>query len=132
MRTVKHPKNKENLEFCLQNLLCGKLTLKQAAKISGYNPSYLSVKKKEYKQKGSKALVNGHTGMKSKNKVPADVKKKIELCIYKNGMKALVDGVYYPVTLRGTLQDGIDETMSQSLKNIIYDYMLTDCKKTCA
>lgn len=77
MRTVKHPKNKENLEFCLQNLLCGKLTLKQAAKISGYNPSYLSVKKKEYKQKGSKALVNGHTGMKSKNKVPADVKKKI-------------------------------------------------------
>lgn len=56
----------------------------------------------------------------------------IELCIYKDGMKALVDGIYYPVTLRDNLQDGIGETMSTSLKNIIYEYMLTDCKKICA
>ncbi len=47
-------------------------------------------------------------------------------------MKALVDGIFYPVTLRDNLQDGIGETMSTSLKNIIYEYMLTDCKKTCA
>ena len=47
-------------------------------------------------------------------------------------MKALVDGIFYPVTLRDNLQDGIGETMSTSLKNIVYEYMLTDCKKICA
>ena len=47
-------------------------------------------------------------------------------------MKALVDGKYYPVVLRDVLQDGIGETMSVSLKNIIEKYLLTDCKRSCA
>jgi hypothetical protein len=71
-------------------------------------------------------------GYKFSVNAPNIAKRKIELCIYKDGMKACVDGVYYPVTLRDTLQDGIDETMSVSLKNIIYEYMLTDCKQKCA
>ena len=71
-------------------------------------------------------------GYKFSISAPDIAKRKIELCIYKDGMKALIDGVFYPVTLRDNLQDGIGETMSTSLKNIIYEYMLTDCKKICA
>ena len=71
-------------------------------------------------------------GYKFSISAPYIAKKKIELCIYKDGMKALVDGIFYPVTLRDNLQDGIGETMSTSLKNIVYEYMLTDCKKICA
>lgn len=71
-------------------------------------------------------------GYKFSVNAPNIVKKKIELCIYKDGIKALVDGTYHTVTLRDTLQDGIDETMSTSLKNIIYRYLLSDCKTSCA
>ena len=71
-------------------------------------------------------------GYKFSISAPNIAKRKIELCIYKDCMKALVDGTFYPVTLRDTLQDGIDEKMSASLKNIIYQYMLTDAKKLSA
>lgn len=71
-------------------------------------------------------------GYKFSVNAPNIAKKKIKLCIYKDGVKAFVDGAYYPVILRDALQDGIDETMSTSLKNIIYRYLLSDCKTSCA
>ena len=51
---------------------------------------------------------------------------------FENRARQLKSLGYYPVTLRDNLQDGIGETMSTSLKNIVYEYMLTDCKKICA
>ena len=47
-------------------------------------------------------------------------------------IKAIVDGTFYPVSLKDNIQDGVDEKMSTSLKNIIYEYMLSDCKRICA
>ena len=59
-------------------------------------------------------------------------KKKIELCVYKNGIKAFLGGKYYSLVLKDKLQDGIGETMSISLRNIIAETMLSDCKQNCA
>ena len=71
-------------------------------------------------------------GYKFQIEAPHCAKKKIQLCIYKNGIKALVDGVYRSVRLLEDLTDGIGEQMSTSLKNIIYQYMLTDAKRASA
>lgn len=71
-------------------------------------------------------------GYKFQIEAPHCVKKKIQLCIYKNGIKALVDGVYHSVKLLEDLTDGIGEQMSISLKNIIHQYMLTDAKRVSA
>ena len=71
-------------------------------------------------------------GYKFSIKAPDIAKRKVELCIYKDGIKAIVDGTFYPVSLKDNIQDGVDEKMSTSLKNIIYEYMLSDCKRICA
>lgn len=71
-------------------------------------------------------------GYKFQILAPDCARKKIDLCIYKDGMKALVDGVYYKIKPMEDITDGIDERMSVSLKNIICQYMLTDVKKICA
>ena len=105
MRTIKHPKNKDGLEYLLQELIEGNYTLNQVASITGYTPQHLSALKKKYKKFGPKAFVNGHKGMKAKNKVPADVRKKI-VDVYKTDfpginfhffLKALNDyyGIHY-------------------------------------
>jgi hypothetical protein len=59
-------------------------------------------------------------------------RKKIELCIYKDCIKAYMDGKFYAVRLLDELTDGIGETMSVSLKNLIYQYMYSDAKQISA
>lgn len=86
----------------------------------------------KFERTSDNAGVISFQGYKFSISAPNIAKRKIELCIYKDGMKALVDGVYYPVTFRDTLQDGLGEKMSTSLKNIINQYMQTDVKKMCA
>ncbi|WP_433071981.1 ISNCY family transposase [Treponema vincentii] len=71
-------------------------------------------------------------GYKFQIEAPHCAKKTIEICVYKDGIKALVDGMYHSVKLLENLTDGIGEQMSTSLKNIIYQYMLTDAKKVSA
>lgn len=71
-------------------------------------------------------------GYKFQIEAPHCAKKTIEICVYKDSIKALVDGMYYSVKLLENLTDGIGEQMSTSLKNIIYQYMLTDAKKVSA
>ena len=44
----------------------------------------------------------------------------------------MIDDVYYPVELQDDITDGIDEKMSEALKDIIYQYMYTDAKKISA
>lgn len=61
---------------------------------------------------------------------PKCEKQKIELCIYKDGIKAHFNGKYYPVQILDELTGGIGESMSDSLKNIISQYMLSDAKKS--
>lgn len=82
MRTIKHPHNRENLDMYLQGLIDEKFTLKQVAQVTGYTIPHLSVMKRNFKKRGVKSLINGHKGMKSKNKVPKKIKKKI-IDIYK-------------------------------------------------
>ena len=77
MRTVKHPHDRENLAYYLQGLIDNKYTLDQVSRITGYTKSHLCVLKGRFKKKGEKVLINGHKGMKPKNTVPDDVKKKI-------------------------------------------------------
>ena len=57
---------------------------------------------------------------------------KIELCIFKDKLMALLNGKYLPVYLVDELTCGIGETMSESTKEVISKYMLTDCKKVSA
>ena len=59
-------------------------------------------------------------------------KKKIELCIFKDSIKALVNGKIYKIRPLEDFTSGIGETMSESLKNVIYQYMYTDAKKLSA
>ena len=47
MRTIKHPKNKENFEFYIKGLQDGNFTLKQVAFITGYSTTqHTNIKKK--------------------------------------------------------------------------------------
>lgn len=55
--------------------------------------------------------------------------RDIEICINCNGLKACIDGKYYPMEMLDDLTGGIGEAMSDSLKEIIYKYMYTDSKK---
>lgn len=71
-------------------------------------------------------------GYKFHVKAPHCACRDIELCIFKDGIKALIDDVYYPVELQDDITDGIDEKMSEALKDIIYQYMYTDAKKISA
>jgi len=68
-------------------------------------------------------------GYKFRVNAPKCEKKKIELCIYKNAVRAKFNGNYYGVELLDELTGGIGETMSESLKNIISRYMLSDAKR---
>ena len=77
MREIKHPKNKDKLEYYIQGLIEQKYTLKEVANLTGYTTSHLCVLKKQYKERGKETFENGHKGMESKNKVPDDIKKKI-------------------------------------------------------
>ena len=65
-------------------------------------------------------------------KAPHCVCRDIEICINCDGIKACVDGKYYPMEILDELTGGIGEAMSDSLKEIIYKYMYTDAKKISA
>ena len=68
MRTIKHPKNKENFEFYIKGLTTGDFTLKQVASITGYSTRQLTNIKKRYSKQGAKAFENKHKGMKPKKR----------------------------------------------------------------
>ena len=82
MRTIKYPKNKENLEFYINGLLNNTFTLNQVAYITGYSTRQLTRLKSKYQKVGRIAFVNGHRGIKAKNKITNDTKTKI-IDIYK-------------------------------------------------
>ena len=77
MRTIKHPKNKENFEFYIRGLLTGDFTLKQVSFITGYSTRQLTNIKKKYAKQGAKAFENRHKGMKPKNRIPNNIKRQI-------------------------------------------------------
>ena len=58
--------------------------------------------------------------------------QNFELCIFKDGIKALIDNTYYDVKLEDEITDVLGERMSGALKNIITKYMYSDVKKICA
>lgn len=60
-------------------------------------------------------------------RAPHCAKRKIDLCIYKDKIMVLLDGLYYPVTLLDNF-DGTEERMSVSLQNIIYQYLYSMAK----
>ena len=68
MRTIKHPKNKENFEFYIKGLTTGNFTLRQVASITGYSTRQLTNIKKRYSKQGAKAFENKHKGMKPKKR----------------------------------------------------------------
>ena len=76
MRTIKYPKNKENLEFYINGLLNNTFTLNQVAYITGYSTRQLTRLKSKYQKVGRIAFVNGHRGIKAKNKITNDTKRK--------------------------------------------------------
>ena len=86
----------------------------------------------KFTRRVSSAGVISFQGYKFNVIAPHCACRDIELCIYKDGLKALIDGKYYPVELQDELTDGIDERMSNVLKNIIYAYMYSDAKSVSA
>ena len=82
MRTIKHPKNKDNFEFYIKGLQDGNFTLKQVSFITGYSTRQLTNIKKKYAKEGVNAFENGHKGMKPKNRIPYKIKRQI-INIYK-------------------------------------------------
>ena len=58
--------------------------------------------------------------------------RHFELCISEKGISAYMNGNYYPVEILEDVLDGLGETMSQVLKNIVYRYMLAEAKEVSA
>ena len=54
------------------------------------------------------------------------------LCINEKGLRARVDGKYYPVAILDDITGGIGETMPDVLKDIIYRYMYAFAKELSA
>ena len=94
--------------------------------------NFSSILCSKFTRRVSAAGVISFQGYKFNVIAPHCICRDIELCIYKDGLKALVDGKYYPVELQDELTDGIDEKMSNVLKNIIYAYMYSDAKTVSA
>ena len=86
----------------------------------------------KFKRHTNSAGVISFQGYKFNVKAPHCACRDIELCIFKDGLKALIDDIYYPVEIMDEITGGIGEKMSDSLKDIIYKYMFTDCKKVSA
>lgn len=82
-----------------------------------------------FKRRVNSAGVISFQGYKFLVEAPHCAKTDIELCIFKDGLKALVKDKYYPVKLLDDLTYGVSESMSDSLKDIISRYMYSDCKK---
>ena len=82
MRTIKHFHNRKDLEKYIIGLIDGTYTLRQVSVFTGYTTVHLCNLKKKYKLYGKKVFINGHKGMPSKNRVPAEIKEKI-IEIYK-------------------------------------------------
>ena len=57
--------------------------------------------------------------------------KHLELCISEHGLRACLDGEYYPVKMLDFLSDGI-ENVNEVLDNIMYEYLYKDMKAQSA
>ena len=57
--------------------------------------------------------------------------KDLELCINEHGLRAYLNGKYYPVEMLDFLSDGIDNG-SAVLDNIMYEYLYKDMKQQSA
>ncbi len=65
-------------------------------------------------------------------KYPYSSHRKFELCICERGIFAFLDGQYWSVEILDIPLDGLGETMTQVLKNIVYRYMFADAKEVSA
>ena len=86
----------------------------------------------KFKRRCNSAGVISFQGYKFLVKAPRVACRDIEMCIFYDGLKALVDGVFYDLVLQDDITDGIDERMSNATKNIIYRHLYTDSKEVCA
>lgn len=81
----------------------------------------------KFERTTNSAGVISFQGYKFLIRAPHCAKRKIDLCIYKDKIMVLLDGLYYPVTLLDDF-DGTEERMSVSLQNIIYQYLYSMAK----
>lgn len=65
-------------------------------------------------------------------KYPYSSHRKFELCISERGIYAFIDGQYWSVEMLERPLDGLGETMTQVLKNIVYRYMFAEAKEISA
>lgn len=85
-----------------------------------------------FSRRVNSAGVISFQGYKFIVKAPRCARREIELCIFKDGLKALVDNTYYPVEITDDLGTCAGDTMSESLKEILYREMYSDVKQACA
>ena len=86
----------------------------------------------KFRRRCNSAGIISFQGYRFQVKAPGCSCRDIELCVFRNGIKARMNGTDYDVVLQDDIQDGIDERMSNATKNIIYQYMYADTKKISA
>ncbi len=90
--------------------------------------NYQSILCSKFTRRCNSAGVISFQGYKFLVKAPHCACREVELCIFKDDVKVLLNNNYYPIESLDDITGGIGESLSESTRDIIQKYMLSDAK----